>query len=165
MALQSDGYWFGPIINEGGMIPPDRFGIAPAPRYGDERVNATGGGTGYVIHSKTKNFEAAWKFYEYYMLGDEAIARAKSGWGLPARKSMLEYVPQETAFDKYRLEQVQKEQPYQVILQFTPYLRDSALVSVFNQQMEPALKGHVDFDTALKNLAEQIDSMIEKEIP
>ena len=165
VALQWDGYWFGPIINEGGMIPPDRFGFAPAPMYGSERVNATGGGTGYVIYSKTKNIEAAWKFYEYYMLGDEAIARAKSGWGLPARKSMLEYVPQETTFDKYRLEQVQKELPYQVILQFTPYLRDSALVSVFNQHMEPALKGHVDFDTAMKNLAEQIDSMIEKEIP
>lgn len=165
VALQWDGYWFGPIINEGGMISPDRFGFAPAPIYGTERVNATGGGTGYVIYSKTKNIEAAWKFYEYYMLGDEAIARAKSGWGLPARKSMLKDVPQATAFDKYRLEQVQKELPYQIILQFTPYLRDSALVSVFNQQMEPALKGHVDFDTALKNLAEQIDSMIEKEIP
>jgi multiple sugar transport system substrate-binding protein len=164
VAVQWDGYWFGPIINEGGIIPPDRFGFAPAPVYASKRVNATGGGTGYVIYKNTKNFEAAWKYYEYYMLGDEAIARAKSGWGLPARKSMLKYVPQETAFDKYRLEQVQKELPYQIILQFTPYLRDSALVSVYNQQMEPALKGEVDFDTALKSLAKQIDSMIAKEM-
>ena len=164
VALQWDGYWFGPIINEGEKIPPDSFGFAPAPMYGSKRVNATGGGTGYVIYKNTKNFEAAWKFYEYYMLGDEAIARAKSGWGLPARKSMLKYVPQETAFDKYRLEQVQKELPNQIILQFSPYLRDSALVSVYNQQMELALKDKMDFDTALKNLANQIDSMIEKEM-
>ncbi|GAK56095.1 extracellular solute-binding protein family 1 [Candidatus Vecturithrix granuli] len=164
VALQWDGYWFGPIINEGGKIPPDRFGFAPAPIYGDKRVNATGGGTGYVIYSQTKNLEAAWKFYEYYMLGDEALARAKSGWGLPARKSLMQYVPQETPFDKYRLEQVQKELPYQIILQFTPYLRDSTLVSVYNQQMEPALKDQVDFDTALNNLAQQIDAMIEREL-
>jgi len=164
VALQWDGYWFGPIINEGGQIPPDHFGFAPAPMYGSKRVNATGGGTGYVIYSKTKNFDAAWKFYVYYMLEEEAIARAKSGWGLPARKSMLKYVPQETAFDKYRLEQVKKELPYQIILQFTPYLRDSALVSIYNQQMEPALKGEIDFDAALKNLANQIDSMIAKEM-
>lgn len=166
VAIQWDGYWFGPIINEGGKIPADldHFGFAPAPIYGSKRVNATGGGTGYVIYSKTKNFEAAWKYYEYYMLGDEAIERAKSGWGIPARKSLLEYVPQETAFDKYRLEQLQKELPYQIILQFTPYLRDSALISVYNQQMEPALRGEVDFETALKNLAKQIDSMIAKEM-
>lgn len=164
VALQWDGYWFGPIINEGGKIPPERFGFAPAPIYGSKRVNATGGGTGYVIYSKTKNLEAVWKFYEYYMLGDEALARAKSGWGLPARKSLLQHVPQSTPFDKYRLAQVQKELPYQIILQFTPYLRDSALVSIYNQQMEPALKGQVDFETALKNLAKQIDSMIAKEI-
>ncbi|MHB8278652.1 MAG: ABC transporter substrate-binding protein [Candidatus Humimicrobiaceae bacterium] len=164
VAVMWDGYWFGPIINEGGKIAPDRFGFAPAPMYGDKRVNATGGGTGYVISKGTKNFEAAWKFYEYWMLGDEAIARAKSGWGLPARKSMMKYVPQETAFDKYRLAQVNKELPFQIVLQFTPYLRDSALISIYNQQMEPALKGQIDFDTALKNLAKEIDSMIAKEM-
>jgi len=164
VVVQWDGYWFGPIINEGGEIPPDSFGCAPAPMYGSERVNATGGGTGYVISSSTENFDAVWKFYEYYMLGDEAIKRAESGWGLPARQSMIKYVPQETDFDKYRLEQVQKELPYQIVLQFTPYLRDSALISCYNQQMEPALKDRIDFDTALENLAEQVNSMIEKEM-
>lgn len=164
VAIMWDGYWFGPIINEGGTIAPERFGFAPAPIYGDKRVNATGGGTGYVISKGTKNFDAAWKFYEYYMLGDEAIARAKTGWGIPARKSLLQYVPQETEFDKYRLAQFEKELPYQVVLQFTPYLKDSALISIYNQQMEPALKGQIDFDTALKNLAAEIDSMIAKEM-
>lgn len=47
---------------------------------------------------------------------------------------------------------------------FTPYLRDSALISVYNQQMEPALKGEIEFDAALKNFADAIDSMIAKEI-
>jgi len=163
VAIQWDGYWFGPIINEGGQIPPDRFGFAPAPLYGEKRVNATGGGTGYVIYKGAKNFDAVWKYYEYYMLKDEAIERAKSGWGLPAFKSLLKYCPQETEFDKYRLAQVQKELPNQITLQFVPYLRDSALVSVYNQQMEPALKGIMDFEDALKNLAEQINSIIESE--
>lgn len=164
VAIMWDGYWFGPIINEGTSISPDRFGFAPAPMYGDKRVNATGGGTGYVISKGTKNFDAAWKFYEYWMLGDEAIARAKSGWGLPALKSNMKYVPQETTFDKYRLAQVNKELPYQIVLQFTPYLRDSALISVYNQQMESALKGEIEFDAALKNFAEAVDAMIAKEI-
>jgi multiple sugar transport system substrate-binding protein len=164
VAIMWDGYWFGPLINEGASISPDRFGFAPAPMYGDKRVNATGGGTGYVISKSTKNFEAVWKFYEYWMLGDEAIARAKSGWGLPALKSNMKYVPQETAFDKYRLAQVNKELPYQVVLQFTPYLRDSAMISVYNQQMEPALKGDIEFDAALKNFADAIDEMIAKEV-
>lgn len=164
VAIMWDGYWFGPIINEGGTIAPESFGFAPAAIYGDKRVNATGGGTGYVISKGVKNFDAVWKFYEYYMLGDEAIARAKTGWGIPARKSLLQYVPRETEFDKYRLAQFEKELPYQVVLQFTPYLRDSALISIYNQQMEPALKGQIDFDTALKNLAAEIDSMIAKEM-
>ncbi len=161
VAIVWDGYWFGPIINEGGMIPPDRFGFAPAPVYGSKRVNATGGGTGYVVFKTCKNFDAAWKYYKYYMLGEQATARARSGWGLPAFRSLLKYCPQDTEFDRYRLEQVKKEIPYQIILQFVPYLRDNALISAYNQQMEPALKGMIDFDTALKNLADQIDFTIE----
>ena len=164
VAVQWDGYWFGPIINEGGQIPPDHFGFAPAPQYGSKRVNATGGGTGYVIYKDTKNFAGAWKYWDYYMLGEQAVERAKSGWGLPAMKSLIKYVPQETAFDKYRLAQVQKELPHQVILQFTPYLRDSAMISVYNQQMEPALKGDVDFETAYTSFADQLDQMISKEM-
>ena len=164
VAIQWDGYWFGPIINEGGKIPPDHFGFAPAPVYGSKRVDATGGGTGYVIYKRTKHFNATWKFWEYYMIKDQAVARAKSGWGLPAFKSMLKYCPQKTAFDRYRLKQVEKELPYQIILQFPPYLRETALLSAFNQQMEPALKGVIDFDTALKNIANQIDSTIAKEM-
>lgn len=164
VAIQWDGYWFGPMINEGTKIPPDRFGFAPAPLFGNKRVNATGGGTGYVISSKTKEYEAVWKFWSYYMLEDQAIERAKSGWGLPAFKSMLKYCPQETAFDKYRLEQVKKELPYQIILQFPPYLRETALISAFNQNMEPAYKGNIDFDKALRNLAKQINETIAKEM-
>ena len=160
LAIMWDGYWFGPIINEGGQIPPDRFGFAPAPVHGNKRVHATGGGTGYVIFNGTKAYDAAWTFWAYYMLEDEAVARAKSGWGLPAFKSLLKYCPQDTSFDAYRLNQVKKELPYQIILQFPSYLRETALVSAFNQHMEPALKGAISFDTALKNLAEQINSVI-----
>ncbi len=163
VAVQWDGYWFGPIINEGGEINPEKIGFAPAPIFGNKRVNATGGGTGYVISNKTKEYDAAWKFWSYYMLEDAAIERAKSGWGLPAQKSMLKYCPQETKFDKYRLEQVKKELPYQIILQFPPYLRETALISAFNQHMEPAYRDQITFEEALKNLAKQINSTIEKE--
>ena len=63
-----------------------------------------------------------------------------------------------------RFNQVKKELPYQIILQFPSYLRETALVSAFNQHMEPALKGAISFDRALKNLAEQINSVIAKEM-
>jgi len=59
---------------------------------------------------------------------------------------------------------VNKELPYQVILQFPPYLRETALISADGQQMEPALKGALDFDTALKKMAEQIDAIIKQEM-
>lgn len=95
------------------------------------------------------------------MLGERATARAKSGWGIPAFKSLLKYCPQDTEFDRYRLEQMKKEMPYQITVQLPPYLRDNALISAYNQQMEPALRGAIDFDTALKNMANQIDSIIE----
>ena len=164
VAVQWDGYWFGPIVNEAKAVTPDRVGFAPAPIYGTKRVNATGGGTGYVIYKNTKQFAGTWKYWSYYMLQDEAVARAKSGWGLPAFKSLLKECPQETAFDKYRLAQVNKELPYQIILQFPPYLRETALISAYGQQMEAALKGALDFDTALKNMAEQIDGIIKQEM-
>jgi multiple sugar transport system substrate-binding protein len=164
VAVQWDGYWFGPIVNEAKAVSPDRVGFAPAPIYGTKRVDATGGGTGYVIYKNTKQFPATWKYWSYYMLKDEAVARAKSGWGLPAFKSLLKDCPQETAFDKYRLAQVNKELPYQVILQFPPYLRETALISAYGQQMEPALKGALDFDTALKNMADQINGIIKQEM-
>jgi len=164
VAIMWEGYWVGPIINEGGIIPPDRFGFAPAPMYGDKRVNTTGGGTGYVIYKDCENFDAVWKYWDYYMLGERAVERAKSGWGLPAFKSLLKYCPHDTAFDRYRLEQVKKELFYPVTLHFPPYLRDNALISAYNQQIEPALKGKIDFDTALKNIANQIDSTIESQM-
>lgn len=160
LAIFWEGYWLGPIIKEGN-VPLDKVGFAPAPMYGDKRVNATGGGTGYVIVRTCKNFDAVWKYWEYYMLGERATARAKSGWGIPAFKSLLKYCPQDTEFDRYRLEQMKKEMPYQITVQLPPYLRDNALISAYNQQMEPALRGAIDFDTALKNMANQIDSIIE----
>ena len=70
----------------------------------------------------------------------------------------------ETKKIQAELAQVNKELPYQVILQFPPYLRETALISAYSQQMEPALKGAVDFDTALKKMAEQIDAIIKQEM-
>ena len=75
--------------------------MLPAPTfYGKLRINPTIGAAGTAIAASTKNPDAAWKLFEYYHSGEPAIARAKSGWGVPALKSLYPLMPQQTAFQR-----------------------------------------------------------------
>src|SRR5207247_9683690 len=78
----------------------DKTLFVPAPTWSGKQLNPTISGTGMVMAQATKNPDAAWKFFEYYMAGAPAQARAKSGWGVPPLKSQYVQMPREADFQK-----------------------------------------------------------------
>ncbi|WP_371572478.1 extracellular solute-binding protein [Streptomyces sp. NBC_01314] len=159
MAMATDGYWFG------GMVATDKKSaetarFAPAPQFGSTRVSSCSGATGYWMPKAGKNKDAAWAAYEYFLGGAPAKARAESGGGLPALKSLRPLLPQTEAYQKQAYAVQERELPHFSVISFTPYARLDALDAVVNQVMPAAIKG----DLAVGKLADQLNSGINKQL-
>ena len=106
------------------------------------------------MSSQTKVADAAWEVIEWYSGKDAAIARAKSGWGVPALKSLYPLMPSETPFQK----QVQNVLTQEIkaanyTLQFNPYYdANNANTSVWKSSLEKALRGSISFDDMIASI-------------
>jgi multiple sugar transport system substrate-binding protein len=159
MAIATDGYWFGGVVaTDSNSAKTARF--APAPQFGSTRVSSCSGATGYWMPKAGKNKDAAWQAYEYFLGGAPAQARAKTGGGLPALKSLRPLLPQTEPYQKQAYAVQERELPYFSVISFTPYARVDALDAVINQVMPAAIKGNM----AVGTLADQLNSEINKQL-
>jgi multiple sugar transport system substrate-binding protein len=97
------GYWIhGTVVGTAELSDPiEAFQMRPGLSWGGTTIiNPPMGGAGWFIAKTTQVPDAAWEMFEYYMGGEPAVARAQSGWGLPALKSMFSLIPQATEFDQ-----------------------------------------------------------------
>ena len=109
--------------------------------------------------------EAAWKVFEYYNAEEPAIERAKSGWGVPALKSMYDLMPNETDFDQQKRRVLQGELDLETPpVQFNPYLPATAVADLWIQYLEQALTGAMTFDDLLENVEMEVNILIEEGI-
>ena len=106
LGILQSGFWFGPVAAIGGVHnglanersesgSTDPIGFAPAPVWGEERVNLAVA-TGFAMFADSQNKEDAWKVLEWFMVGPPAIRRTQIGWGIPPMRSLFEYIPMET---------------------------------------------------------------------
>lgn len=125
-AMILKGYWFNSQItsNANTKTHLDDFGMLPAPiAEGGNRVSPTGSATGGIINKNSKHKEEAWKVFEWFYGGKAAEDRAKTGFGVPALKSLIPLMPQQTDFDKRVYAALQNELKYSdKYLEWNPYL-------------------------------------------
>lgn len=137
MAMVMAGYWFGGLIVDDPALGEASV-LAPAPRFGGERVSPSYGTVGYWIPRESRDPDAAWAFFEWYLGGDPARERAARGFGMPALRSLRGELPSGLPFQKRALEVQEAELPYLSVLSFSPYARVDALDGVVNRVLPAA---------------------------
>ena len=153
------GYWYSAMaegdVNKGNTM------MLPAPTWTGTRLDPTVTATGTVISSATKHPDEAWKLFEYYSGGLPALNRAKSGWGVPALKSMYSKMPTGTPFQKQANTVLLNELKYaETPLKFNPYLTETAVTDSWKKNITEALKGNITFDKLLESVEIEINEAI-----
>jgi multiple sugar transport system substrate-binding protein len=157
VAMTQYGYWFGgDMIGNAAATKRSRMLPAPIWNHG-KKADPTITATGMVISARTKNPDAAWAVFEYYMGGFPARDRAGQGWGVPAQKSLFDRLPASNAFQKNNIKVLMHELPAaDVILQFNPNLvglgDSTAVASAYVKYLPDAAKGKLSFQSFLKNV-------------
>ena len=157
------GYWFSGMVSttKDAPVGGDKTVFLPAPTWSGKPLNPTISGTGMVMAQATKNPDAAWKFFEYYMAGAPGQTRAKSGWGVPPLKSLYAQMPQETDFQKQVQQVLQDSLKYaDYTLTANPYYDDSAFDTSWTSNLEQVLRGSSSFDQLIQNVENDVNAAI-----
>jgi multiple sugar transport system substrate-binding protein len=155
------GYWFSAMAES--KLTKGKVVALPAPTWVGVRRDPTMTATGFVMAQLTKNPDAAWEVFEYYMGGKPARDRAASGWGVPGLKSLYDLMPRKTAFQR----QVQKVVQAEIVLdtkplQFNPYLSEFAVSNAYKKHLAQALSGRMSFDELLRRLERDTNELIKE---
>ncbi len=159
VAIAIYGYWFGGQIFTGTDVK-SHSAFAPAPQWGPQRVSSCMGGTGAWIPQNTKHPDEAFKLMEYYMGGQPAVDRSKSGSGIPSLKSLVSNLPQTLPYQKQAFQTQQQELPYLSILHFSPYADYTSVEAAITKFIEPVMHGQATLDTATQQLTSYVNNLM-----
>jgi multiple sugar transport system substrate-binding protein len=153
------GYWFSAMAESD--VTRDQVVFLPAPTWTGVQRDPTMTATGMVMSASTKVPDAAWKAFEWYNGADPALARAGSGWGVPALKSLYAKMPTAPAFQQ----QVQAVLKSELALgtsplQFNPYVGETTVPNAWLQYLQQALTGSITFDAMLANIETDVNAAI-----
>ncbi|BEL04413.1 sugar ABC transporter substrate-binding protein [Actinoplanes sichuanensis] len=162
MAITKDGFWFGGNFAKAPAELQKTIRMAPAATFGTRMNMSYNGGMGAWIPTKAKNKDGAWKVMEYFMSGPPAVERAKSGWGLPALKSLWQYIPQELDYQKEAFKTAQAELEHLVTLPFSPYATADQVKAAIETQMTDLLKGNISVPDACVRIQDQINKDLKR---
>jgi multiple sugar transport system substrate-binding protein len=163
-AMLINGYWYGGVIrgHEQAQTHLEDFGMLPTPlAAGGTRVAPTGGATGGIINANTKHPEEAWTFFEWFFAGKPADDRAKTGWGMPAFKSKMALLPNESEFDKNLNAVLQDELNYTQFLPVNPYLSGGGW-GVFDKYAQPLYFDKSTIDEAVQGMTKDANIAVKE---
>jgi multiple sugar transport system substrate-binding protein len=159
LAMMQYGFWYSAMAETD--TTKGQVVMLPGATWTGKRRDPTMTATGMVMAAASKNPDAAWVVFEWFNGGKPATDRASSGWGVPALKSMLNMVPQETDFQKQCFQILQGELALETPpLQFNPYLGETEFTNSWKTHLEGALRGNITFDQMVKNIEGDINTAI-----
>ena len=155
------GYWFGGMAESD--VTAGKVVMLPAPTWSGERLDRTITATGMFMVSKTEVPDGAWQVFEWYNGKEPAEARASSGWGVPALKSMYDMMPNETEFDQQKRRVLQGELDLETPpVQFNPFIGAEVVANTWLLYLEQALTGDMTLDDLLLTVEEEVNIAIEE---
>lgn len=159
LAMAQYGFWFSAMAESD--VTKGQAMLLPGPTWSGVRRDPTMTATGMVASQATKVPDATWKVFEWYNGEQPAIDRAKSGWGVPGLKSMLELIPQETDFQKQANKVLQGELALETTpLQFNPFIGEAVVSTSWSKNLDQALRGEITFDTMVANIEAEVNQAI-----
>lgn len=158
------GYWYSGFLEQNQSKVNGQ--MYPAWSYaGGALYNPCGEGTSGSIPRESKNPDAAWVFQEFFMFEEPAIARAKSGWGLPAFKSQFDLLPREGEFRSTLYETVRQQADAALpSLKISPYARMAAFDQPNAKYQEMYLRGEISFEDYIGKVEDEANATIQEEI-
>lgn len=151
------GYWFQGTLTDTPKVQKVSK-LVPAPMFGSTRVSPCYAAVGLWMAKASKNKDAAWTFMDWYMGGDPAKDRAKSGWGLSALTSLESLQPSASPQQK-QIQAVQaKELAYFTVIPMTPYVK----LDAFETTMKQEFKRAIDKGTAAGPLSDALNTSLNK---
>ena len=161
LGLMQYGFWYTGWILSNNSVLNSAAVMLPGPTWAGVRRDPTMTATGMVMEADAKNPDAAWVVFEYYNAGQPALDRAKSGWGVPALKSLIDLIPQENDFQKQCFTLLQGELALNTPpLKFNPYLAGADVSTSWKKFLEQGLRGTISFDDMVKNIESEINTLI-----
>lgn len=163
LAISNYGYWFGGEVNVPGKNgkPVTQAAMAPAPMFGTKRLDPCISATGAWIPASSKNKDLAWKFMEYFMAGQPAVDRAKSGWGVPSMRPLIPDMPHDTPYQKEPYDAVRREFAHFTVLRFSPYATSTAMDNVLTKYLVPVMKGQAKLDAAAAQITADVNKLLQ----
>jgi multiple sugar transport system substrate-binding protein len=167
IAMFQNGYWHTAYlrINEKPETKLDENSLfIGAPWFFDKskRVSPTVTACGNVIAKATKDPDATWAFYEYFMAEEPAVNRANGGWGIPAYKSWFDKLPHSKPHEQRAFDTLKQEMPLMKTLNFNPYLGEDAVNQVWAASIEKALRANTKADDVLDSVTKEINTLIQE---
>ena len=159
LAMAQYGFWYSAMAES----DQQRGSVAmlPGPTWTGKQRDCTMTATGAVVIAATKVPDAAWLVFEYYNAGQPAIDRAKSGWGVPALKSQLGLIPQESDYQKQVNRVLQAELALNTTpLQFNPFLSETSVSDSWSKNVDQALKDEITFEEMVANIETEVNASI-----
>ena len=164
IAMELWGFWEGSVFKQDANIKDDLDDVIMVPSLypeGGKKATASTFATGGIIYSKTKHPDEAFRVFEWYFAGEPAKIRAQSGWGMPVFKSLKQYIPRDTAFEKQIAEVAEKDLENLIYIQPNPYLSFN-YESVITRFLQPALYEIETLDESLEKLQKETDILIQE---
>jgi multiple sugar transport system substrate-binding protein len=152
------GYWFLGMISDSGGAIVNNARMVPVPRWKHgKHLDPTITATGWVISARTKNPDAAWTVYEWFMGGKPAGDRAGIGWGVPAQTSLFDRLPEKTRVQRDAKKTLLHElKAAHVTLQYNPNLvglaDNTAVATAYQKYLADAAKGKMSFNAFMKKV-------------
>jgi multiple sugar transport system substrate-binding protein len=166
VAMTQYGYWFlGMHTDNAKASARSRLLVAPDWK-GGRHLDPTITATGWVISAQTKNADAAWTVFEWYMGGKPARDRAGIGWGVPAQLSLFDRLPTQTAVQRNAKKTLLQElQASKYVLQYNPNLvglaDNTAVATAYQKYLADAAKGKMSFNEFMKKVEADTNRAIE----
>jgi multiple sugar transport system substrate-binding protein len=136
--------------------------MLPAPTWAGVRRDPTMTATGWVVSSHTKEPDAAWELFQWYMGDEPAKTRATSGWGVPGLISLYGRMPRVGPFQTQVQKVLEGELDHsRFVLQYNPYLSEQAAAAAYKKHIETALKGQIGFDEMLSRIESDVNQAIQ----
>jgi multiple sugar transport system substrate-binding protein len=163
VAMVVYGYWFNRVVNSGKTAVGTDYTVLPGPYWTDaaKRVNPTMTGTGMVMSSKTKDPQAAWAFYSWYLTGERAQTNAKTGSGFPVVEADAALLPKTQPVDVQALEVASSEAKVAPALQFNRYYDDAVFTNSYNKNLQKYVAGSLTIEEMAKNIEADVKAAIQ----
>jgi multiple sugar transport system substrate-binding protein len=160
VAMVQYGYWFSAMAES--EKTKGKVVMLPAPTWAGVRRDPTMTATGWVISSHTKEPDAAWELFQWYMGDEPAKTRAASGWGVPGLISLYGQMPRVGPFQTQVQKVLEGELDHsRFVLQYNPYLSEQAAAAAYKKHIETALKGQIGFDEMLSRIESDVNQAIQ----